>query len=194
MTDDQNTPIPDTNDPTGQATDAPVSTTPVPDPPPADDPAPEPETDGPEKKGPAAEAARYRTRLREVEAERDQLAVGLSTMRRGLVDGALYGLLKVPPATFWADEADPTDYVADDGTLDLDKVAARVNAARTQFGIPPLEGTEIYKLTRHGGDTRKINGLSNGGPHVPSAGSDRSQPTPDASWSSVLRDRHRTHR
>lgn len=200
MTDDQTTTTDDpTNVPPAPGPADASSTSAVPGPPPVNDPAPnpehdpEPEPEG-ERKGPAAEAARYRTRLREVEAERDQLAAGLSTMRRGLVDGALYGLLQVPAKAFWADESDPTAYVDENGALDLDKVAIRVNAAREEFGIPPLEGTELYKLIRHGGDTRQIKGLSKGGPYVPSVGGDRGQPAPDASWSAVLRDRHRTHR
>lgn len=83
------------------------------------------------------EAAKYRTRLREVEAERDQLLTQLQAMRRREAEryAETAGL---KPVALWAAGTDLADLLADDGTVASDKVAAAVKAARDYLGIQPL--------------------------------------------------------
>jgi hypothetical protein len=100
------------------------------------DTAEQPPADDAEAGGetPHREAAKYRTRLREVETERDGLSAQLDAMRRAEVvrvagDGLARGddLL-----TYRGDDVAP--YLGDDGTVDAEKVAAAVTELVAERG------------------------------------------------------------
>lgn len=68
------------------------------------------------------EAAKYRTRLREVEGERDVLTERLSTLQRGQAETLAREYL-TDPSDLWRDGVDLTALLDDVGNLDLGKVA-----------------------------------------------------------------------
>lgn len=80
------------------------------------------------------EAAKYRRRLREAEAQRDQLAGQVEAMQRAEVE-RLATADGLKPAALWAG-AELAGLLADDGTVDGAKVSAAIEAAREQLGIP----------------------------------------------------------
>lgn len=67
------------------------------------------------------EAAKYRRRLRDTEAERDALAQRVEAMQRGEVE-RLAGSRLADPADIWRDGATVTDLLGDDGSIDNTKV------------------------------------------------------------------------
>jgi hypothetical protein len=85
--------------------------------------------------GPGREAARYRRRLREAEAERDTLKATVESLQRAEVErqATADGLR---PAALWAGGAELAGLLGDDGAVDGSKVSAAVAAAREQLGIP----------------------------------------------------------
>ncbi|WP_428339988.1 hypothetical protein [Mycobacterium sp.] len=89
--------------------------------------------------GAGREAAKYRRRLREAEAERDQLAERIEAMQRAEVE-RLATADSLRPAALWASGVELANLVADDGTVDGSKVSDAVAAAREQLGIaaPPV--------------------------------------------------------
>lgn len=95
----------------------------------------EPVEDG--SKAANREAAKYRTRLREVEAERDTLAEQVTTLQRAEAERLAAAHLK-NPAGLWAAGADLPALLADDGTVDPDKVAAAAKTAVEQVGLEPV--------------------------------------------------------
>ena len=78
--------------------------------------------------------ARYRTRLREVETERDTIAAQLDHMRRAEV-GRLADAEGVKPAALWAAGAQLTDLLTEEGAVDPGKVAQAVEHTRAELGI-----------------------------------------------------------
>lgn len=84
----------------------------------------------------AREAAKYRKRLREVEAENTALKEQLTALRRAEVE-RLTGLPK--PAALWAAGTELEDLLDDAGVVDPAKVAAAVEVARETLGmtLPP---------------------------------------------------------
>lgn len=107
--------------------------------------------------GSGREAAKYRRRLREAEAERDQLAERIEAMTRAEVE-RLATADSLRPAALWASGVELADLVAEDGTVDGSKVSAAIGVAREQLGIakPPV------------GPVVKREGLSVGRPAKPS--------------------------
>jgi hypothetical protein len=107
--------------------------------------------------GSGREAAKYRRRLREAEAERDQLAEQIEAMRRAEVE-RLATADSLRPAALWASGVELSDLVAEDGTVDESKVSEAIAGAREQLGIakPPV------------GPVVKREGLSVGRPAKPS--------------------------
>ncbi len=85
--------------------------------------------------GPGREAAKYRRRLREAEAERDQLAERIEAMQRAEVE-RLATADTLRPAALWASGIELADLMADDGTVDGSKVSEAIAGAREQLGIP----------------------------------------------------------
>lgn len=96
--------------------------------------------------GPGREAAKYRRRLRDVEAERDTLKATVESLQRAEVD-RLATADGLKPAALWS-SAELTDLLAEDGTVDQGKVAAAISAARETLGIappPPPRGNVVKK-------------------------------------------------
>lgn len=85
--------------------------------------------------GPGREAAKYRRRLRDVEAERDTLKAAVAALQRAEVD-RLATADDLRPAALWASGPELADLLTDDGTVDAAKVSAAIAAARDQLGIP----------------------------------------------------------
>ena len=83
---------------------------------------------------PAREAAKWRGRLRQAEAERDSLAGKVEALQRTQIDAHVTAPA-LKPAAVWASGAQLADLVGDDGTPDQEKIAAAVAAAREQLGI-----------------------------------------------------------
>lgn len=80
------------------------------------------------------EAARYRRRLREAEAQRDQLAATVEALQRAAVE-RLAQADGLEPAALWAG-TELAGLLTDDGTVDAAKVSEAVDRVREQFGIP----------------------------------------------------------
>ncbi|MBM7807657.1 hypothetical protein JOD57_003494 [Geodermatophilus bullaregiensis] len=72
------------------------------------------------------EAAAYRRKLRDAEAERDRLASAVTTYQRRDAE-ALVGSRLLSPADLWVAGAKLEDLLADDGTVDPAKVDAAVD-------------------------------------------------------------------
>lgn len=97
--------------------------------------------------GPGREAAKYRRRLRDVEAERDALKATVESLQRAEVDRLAAGA-DLRPAALWASGPELADLLGDDGTVDQGKVAAAIAAARETLGIappPPPRGNFVKK-------------------------------------------------
>lgn len=89
-----------------------------------------------------AEAAKYRRRLRDTEKQRDTLAAHVEALQRAHIEAALTKSGVKPDAVFAV--AELADLVAEDGTIDADKLAAAVDAARAKFGITtPSKGAHV---------------------------------------------------
>lgn len=92
------------------------------------------EGDGDGEGTPNREAAKWRTKLRDTEAERDALAAQLEAMRRAAIDGHVT-TMGMKPAALWASGAQLADLLGEDGTPDTAKVAAAVEAAKESLGV-----------------------------------------------------------
>lgn len=110
--------------------------------------APEPElTEATPGDKAAREAAKYRRRLREVEAERDRLAAQLEAFQRGEIARLAYENYNVKGEALWAAGYTVADLVDADGRPDENKVREAANATAEKFGIRqlsnyvPLAGT-----------------------------------------------------
>lgn len=87
---------------------------------------------------PGAEAARYRRRLRDTEAERDALAEQLEASRRAFVDHLLATTVNIAkPAGFWASGVELADLLDDDGAVDPAKVNDAAVQAQQRLGLQP---------------------------------------------------------
>ena len=111
---------------------------------PADDhqPAPDDQADGQADdrvKAARSDAAKYRTRLREAEAQRDEIAAKYTSLLRGTIEAEARLKHHTPGAALWDAGTDPTELLADDGSLDPTKLRNACDAARTRYGIgrPP---------------------------------------------------------
>lgn len=121
-----------------------------------DDEPDEDQDDGPD--GAGREAAKYRRRLREAEAERDQLAERVESLQRAEVERAATadGLR---PAALWASGVELANLLADDGTVDGPKVLAAIEASREELGIPaPPVGPRVPREGRSPGRPPKPSG------------------------------------
>ncbi|MGV0746268.1 hypothetical protein [Mycolicibacterium sp. XJ870] len=113
---------------------------------------------------PNQEAAKYRKRLRETEAERDQLAERVEALQRQQIDAQVLAA-GVKPAALWK-TAELTELLAEDGTVSADLVAAAIATARDELGIQPIGK----------------------GAHVPSVGNKPdASPKPDDAWTEAFR-------
>ncbi len=88
---------------------------------------------------PGAEAAKYRRRLRETEAERDSLSTALDTYRRRDAEQVAEAAGLANGGDLFDAGNQLGDLLADDGTIDVEKVkaaAAEVLARRPHWGAP----------------------------------------------------------
>lgn len=95
------------------------------------------------------EAARYRRRLRETEAERDTLAARVEALQRAAVEREASGALARPEA-LWAAGVDLAGLLTDEGTVDAAKVAQAVEDARDRLGLAPAVRTPRADPTQGG--------------------------------------------
>lgn len=103
------------------------------------EPAPEaPEGTESEQEAPKGnrEAAKYRARLRETEAERDQLAERVATLQRREVEQlAKDEWLVTNPATLWPLGFDLATVLDDHGDVDRDAAVTQIRAMVAEFGL-----------------------------------------------------------
>jgi hypothetical protein len=88
------------------------------------------------------EAAKYRTQLRETEAELDTVTGQRNQLAAQVIEHQL-GNLK--PNVFWKLAGDVTDYIKDDGTVNLEKVTETAKTIGDDLGIntgPLIPGQE----------------------------------------------------
>jgi len=83
---------------------------------------------------PAAEAKRYRLRLREAEATRDQLAAQVEAMQRAEAE-RIAAATVIQPASIWAAGTTVADVLDDDGNVDPEKVKAATITAAESLGL-----------------------------------------------------------
>lgn len=113
-----------------------------------------------EPESPNAEAAKYRRRLRDAEqahlddetawkAERDQLVAQRDALRKAEVDriATEHG---VKPSLVWAAGTELGDLVADDGTIDKDKVTVAVDTVRHDYLPTPRLAPSLNGAGRMG--------------------------------------------
>ena len=80
------------------------------------------------------EAAKYRRRLRETEQERDRLTAQVEALQRSEIERAA-AAEQIKPAALWS-VTELADLLAEDGTVDADKLTAGIQAAREVLGLP----------------------------------------------------------
>ena len=105
----------------------------------ADDHADDHADDGAQD-GPGREAAKYRRRLRDTEAERDTLAGRVETLQRAEAERLAADVL-ADPADLWLTGTD-LETVLTDGMIDADKVTARaaeITGTRPGLAVPPID-------------------------------------------------------
>lgn len=105
---------------------------------PADDHQPDPDDQAPADervKAARSEAAKYRTRLREAEAERDEITAKYTNLLRGTIEAEARLKHHTPGAALWDAGTNPTDLLADNGHIDPTKLRDACNTARERYGI-----------------------------------------------------------
>ena len=93
-----------------------------------DAPEPTPEGNDTGEQNGNREAAKYRTRLREAEAERDALVSRLAALQRAEIERLASAGLSHPSDIFTMSGNELADYITDTGTVDAERVAADVAA------------------------------------------------------------------
>ncbi|MEU2199678.1 hypothetical protein [Isoptericola sp. NPDC019482] len=96
--------------------------------------APDAPAEAPEPGKAGREAAKYRTQLRETEAERDTLRETVSALRREQAEAALDKTL-AKPDSFWLTGATVDDYIDDTGNLDRSRLVADAQSAVNKQGL-----------------------------------------------------------
>lgn len=88
------------------------------------------------------DAAKYRRRLRDTEAERDTLAAQVEALQRAAID-AQAEAQAIKPAALWASGVQLADLLTDDGTVDPSKVTAACVTARDTLGLGPSSRNHV---------------------------------------------------
>lgn len=96
------------------------------------------------------EAAKYRRRLRDTEADRDRLATQVEALQRAEID-RLATAEGIKPEALWASGANLAEMLTTDGTVDPDRVTIAANAAEQTLGLNrrrrgnhvPAEGRQV---------------------------------------------------
>lgn len=91
-------------------------------------------TEAEEEENPNREAAKYRTKLRDAEDERDTATGERDAARRQLIEFTAAKSLPNPRA-LWLAGIEPTDLLAEDGTVDPAKVEEAAGQVRKDLGI-----------------------------------------------------------
>lgn len=129
---------------------------------PQTEPEPDPDTpevrtsdDDPEPQ--SKREARYRTQLRETEAERDQLAARVESLQRAEVERLAANVIR-NGAALWSAQTSLADLLDDNGAVDPQKVKDAATAAKQTLGLAPrvkgpyvpLEGTGKDRSSKSG--------------------------------------------
>lgn len=93
------------------------------------------EPDEGDEGNPNREAAKWRTKLRDAEAQRDAVTAKLEAMQRAAIDTQVTAL-GIKPAAVWAAGADLADLLDENGVPDAAKVASAAASAKEALGIP----------------------------------------------------------
>jgi hypothetical protein len=114
--------------PTTEDTTAAVTTPAVPTTPPEQPTTQPPEPEPQQEESPNSEAARWRVRLRETEAERDALSERVTAYQRRECEAAVADVLEVPGDLWDIGHVDLAEFYGDDGDVDEDAVRAAASA------------------------------------------------------------------
>lgn len=101
-----------------------------------DDEEPDEDTKG------GREAAKYRRRLRDTEAERDALSERVASLQRAEAERMAAATL-AKPAGLWATGTDLADLLGEDGNIDASKVTTAATAARDELGLAPKRANHV---------------------------------------------------
>ena len=116
-------------------TTTPSTTTVTPEAPASPEATPEPVTPDTAAEGrPAREAAKYRTQLRTVEAERDSLTGTVSALRQQIIEGIVEEQAGVSPAGVFAVNT-VADFLSEDGQLDPAHIIEVARATAATLGL-----------------------------------------------------------
>lgn len=96
------------------------------------------ETQGPEQKG--NREARYRTQLREAEAQRDAVTERLTALQRQTVEGIIERDVRVSSAGVFASKS-LEDFLNEDGDIDPASVVEIARSAASELGLEIRPGT-----------------------------------------------------
>lgn len=119
----------------------------------------------PRVKSARAEAAKYRTRLRETENQLAETNQRYEAMLRQIISATAEQTHGIAPAALWDSGLNPADVLNEGGEIDLDKLTEACTSARERYGIPePIHG-----------------------PYVPGVGTQPQAPL-DPKWDDVLGD------
>ena len=129
----------------------------------SDDTTTETQPDDQTPESPNAEAAKYRHRAKEAEAQRDALAEQVTALRRAAVDAKVKAH-RIAPEGFWASGVTLEELLDEEGNLDEEKVKAAADAAVETLGLERIGAR---------------------GPYVPKEGRTTS-PRPTQSWESAF--------
>lgn len=110
----------------------------------------------PEQKG--NREARYRTQLREAEAQRDAVTERLSALQRQTVEGIIERDVRVSPAGVFA-ARELSDFLNEDGEVDRSRVLEVAGAAATELGLAARPGTPREDPSQ-GGNGESGNGVT----------------------------------
>lgn len=96
------------------------------------------DTGDPQLKKVRSEAAKYRTQLREAETARDQLAAQIDGLRKQVIDSQVTAA-GLKPAALWS-TTELGDLLAEDGTVDPERVEQAIKQTRDDLGISRFSG------------------------------------------------------
>lgn len=100
---------------------------------------------------PNAEAAKYRHRAKEAEAERDALRDRLTNLQRAAVESKVKES-HIAAQGFWASGVQLEDLLDEDGNVDGDKVKAAADTAIKELGLERI-GTRGPRVPKEGNVT-----------------------------------------
>lgn len=99
------------------------------------------------------EAAKYRRRLRDTEADRDRLATQVEALQRAEID-RLATAEGIKPEALWASGANLPEMLTTDGTVDPDRVTVAAKAAIDVLGLQQRKGLHVPREGRNTGSPR----------------------------------------